>query len=73
MLKRFLGNNGTREHGPSIQVLADEQENAENAIKLATEGHGSQPVPVDGKCVLFSNNNYGGVHVFQPPEINSVV
>lgn len=59
MLKRFIGNNGTREHGPSIQVLRDERENLEDALKLATEGYKTAPVEVSGQKHEVRSNGYG--------------
>ena len=49
MLRRFLGNNGTRERGPSLQVLTDERRAVEEAMERATETGEPQKVKVDGK------------------------
>lgn len=46
MLRRFLGNNGTRERGPSLQVLTDEREAVEEAMEKATETGEPQIVTV---------------------------
>ena len=37
MLRRFLGNNGTRERGPSLQVLIDERAQVEDAFRFVAE------------------------------------
>ena len=47
MLRRFLGNNGTRERGPSLQVLTDECRAVEEAMEMATETGEPQVVTVD--------------------------
>ena len=48
MLKGFFGNNGTREHGPSLQVLDDERQALEDARNLAADGYVSQAIVVNG-------------------------
>ena len=44
---RFLGNNGTRERGPSLQVLSDEREALLRAMEKTTETGEPQVVTVD--------------------------
>ena len=44
---RFLGNNGTREHCPSLQVLRDERRAVEEAMAKATEEGEPQIVTVN--------------------------
>lgn len=48
MLRRFLGKNGTRERGPSLQVLTDEREALLKAMEKATE-EGESEVVIVGK------------------------
>ena len=47
MLRRFLGNNGTRERGPSLQVLRDERKAVEEAMAGVTETGEPQTVTVN--------------------------
>ncbi|MCX6705749.1 MAG: hypothetical protein NTV24_01415 [Candidatus Woesebacteria bacterium] len=59
MLNRFLGNNGTREQGPSAQELKTEQENVHNALRLATETGQPQSVRINGKEHRVISDGYG--------------
>lgn len=55
MLRRFLGNNGTREHGPSLQVLTDERRAVEEAMERVTETGEPQKVVVADKEFLVKD------------------
>lgn len=55
MLRRFLGNNGTRQRSPSLQVLTDERRAVEEAMAQATETGEPQKVKVDGKEFLVKD------------------
>lgn len=60
MLKGFLGNNGTREHGPSSQILAEEREALLKAMEKATEEGKPQEIEVDGKKFVVKDLRRAG-------------
>ena len=63
MLRRFLGNNGTREYGPSLQVLTDERKAVEEAMARATEEGEPQVVNVGRERFVVTDPGYIGREV----------
>lgn len=60
MLKGFLGNNGTREHGPSIQVLADDRQKIEKAFESATRNGWKEVIQLSDDTLVVSDTKHTG-------------